>query len=356
MPVRHESLQWTLILTLALQLFWGAGGVRLALASEEPAVEPPAAEEPAPRDRSLAEDIEKRVDETHASIEQNILDQVIRLDDFFGNVRTESHRQTSYKLRWRNSFRAEQDGTVKFDANLRANLILSKISERLRLSISGENQDEPLAPSLPEDPGNPGFDRTSQATSFVNTELRYSLLHTPLADMFLGVGVRVAIPLEPFVRSRMVYTHPLGDASLIRFGETLFVKYGNGIGETSEISMEHMLGEKRLLRWAGTGTVSMEFEGLEWGTELSWIREFSQQSAITLTGGLYGNTHPSAVVGTYRVLTRFRRNFLREWLFYELEPEVFWPRSTDGSYSTKFAMTFRLELVFHRAGAKAGTP
>jgi hypothetical protein len=84
---------------------------------------------------------------------------------------------------------------------------------------------------------------------------------------------------------------------------------------------------------------------MEWGTELSLLRELSSQRSITLVGGLYGATNVNDVVGTYRILARYRRNFWRPWLFYELEPELFWSRRDDRNYPTNYALTLRLEVI-----------
>lgn len=286
------------------------------------------------------------IDDTHAGIEQNILVQVVRLDNFFGNVKAENRQKAEYQLRWRNSLRVDQSGHVRFGGTLRANVRLSKLNERLRIVLSGENEPEPPSSSLPEDPGNPGHDRSSPTARMVNTELRYNLVQTPSLDIFLGAGVRFVIPPEPFVRSRFMYIYKISDAALIRCGETLFVKKFDVIGETSELGLERLLNRHTLARWANTATVSSEIKGVEWGTELSLIRELSPRSGITLTGGVYGNTRIEDWVDSYRILARYRRNFLRSWLFYELEPEISWPRRNDGSFQDNLAVTFRLEVLF----------
>jgi hypothetical protein len=293
-----------------------------------------------------ATDISKTVDETHDKFEQDILDQVIRFDNFFGNVKNESQQKAEYQLRWRNSLRVEQGGQIKPGTALWASFKLSRINERLHLVFFGENEPEPFSSSLPEDPGNPGFDRNSQSMHVVNTELRYSLVQTPTLDIFLGAGVRLIIPPEAFVRGRIQYLYKLSDVSLLRCTETLFVKNFNVFGETAEVDLERTLNPKTLLRWANIGTLSYEIKGMEWGSELSLIRELSPRSGITVTGGVYGNTSINDGVGNYRILARYRRNFLRSWLFYELEPEISWPWRSDGSFPTNLAFTFRLEVLF----------
>lgn len=290
-------------------------------------------------------DIGKTVDETHAELERGILEQVVRLDNFFGNVKTENQQKTEYQLRWRNSIRVEQGGRISLGTTVRANVQLSKINERLHLVLTGEDEPGPFSSTLPQDPGSPGFDRNTQSVRVVNTELRYGLIQTPSLNMFLGAGFRFVLPPEAFVRARSQYTYKFSDVSLLRCGETLFVKNLGILGETTEIDLERTLNPKTLLRWSNTGTFSDEIKGLEWGTELSLIRELSPRDGITFTGGVYGTSGIDEVTN-YRVLARYRRNFLRSWLFYELEPEISWPRSIDGSFPTNYALTFRIEVVF----------
>jgi hypothetical protein len=294
----------------------------------------------------------KSADNTHDALERSILHQVIRLDDFFGRPNSQKELHTSYSLRWRSSVRLQQDGGFNFGSTLRANVDLSKISDRLQLAISGEDKPDPFAPSLPEDPGNPGFDRTFRTTRIVNTELRYQLLRTSDTELFLGAGVDLALPPQLFARARFQHTQKLGSV-LVGFAETLFAKTPYGVGETSEFRMEKLLDPKTVLRWASSGTVSQEIEGIEWGSELSLLHEISPSSAVTMIGGAYGNTSFAQWVNNYRILLRYRRNFLRSWLFYELEPQVAWPRDAGGSFPTTYALTLRLEVVF-RGDQKKG--
>jgi hypothetical protein len=285
------------------------------------------------------------VDRTHAYLERSILNRVVWFDDFFGNVKTEDVRRPEFLLRWRNTVRWDEGGRFKFLTTARVSLRLPKISERLHLVVSGETEAEP-APGLPEDPGIPGFDRTLQNTRLVNTELRYVILKRPDVDLFFGAGIRVKLPVESFVRGRFLYTKRLGEFSMARFGETVFWKDSIGFGETTEVVLERQLGPKTLLRWANSGTLAQESRGLEWGSELSALRELSPLSAISLAGGVFGSTRPVAVIDSYKIYSRYRRNILRSWLFFELEPEISWPRNAAGAYTSAMAFTFRVEVVF----------
>ena len=352
------KIRRTWIAVLALLMNFAFESIVFAGSEETEEVGPPLPAELQNEKKSLKETIvgiEKKVEETHEQLEQDILEQVMRLDGFFGNVQTENRRRTSYEFRWRSGIRIEEGKSLKLkpDVTLRANMVLPRTSENLRLVISGENQVETLSPALPTDPGNPGFDRTAQPVArLVNTEFRYQFIKEPDRDLFVGAGVRIVLPLEPFVRGRYQITHNFSSIFLIRLGETLFIKPKEIVGETTEVNLERLLDEKTILRLASTGTLSQGFHGMEWGSELSWIRELSAKSAITFTGGIYGTSNPSTFANDYRLLTRYRRNFLTEWLFYELEPEISWPKGSDGAHFTKYAMTFRLEVLFHKADGK----
>ncbi len=295
------------------------------------------------------------MDTAHASIERGILNQALRLDNFFGNPKVCTLEQTRYELRWRNAIRLEHNGEgVKYGGSLRANLTLPKTSERLHLIFAGENEPEPITQSLPRDPGSPGFDRTTPATHFANTELRYDFIRNPKLNLFAGVGVRIRIPPQAFVRTRVEYTFDFSNFFQTRVAETFFVKSDDLLGETTEITLERLLAPGTVLRWASAGTASREIDGLEWGSELSLLHEISPKSAITLAGGVYGNTTASSLVSSYKVYTRYRRNFLRDWLFYEVEPEVNWQRGTSGSFTNIYALTLRLEIAFKGASAPTG--
>lgn len=286
------------------------------------------------------------MDEAHSRLERNILEQAIKFDNFFGDVRTVNLRPTGFELRWKNSFRIENGGSLNYGASLRGNFVLSRISERLRLVITEEDEPGPFTQGLPKDPGNPGFDRTTPAAHFTNTEFRYELIQNPAMNLFLGAGVRITLPFEAFVRSRFQYTGHISDVSLVRVGETFFVKNTDLLGETTEISLERLFDSDTIIRWASSGTASEEIHGLEWGSELSLVKGFAPGSAVTLTGGVYGNTSSSSAVENSRLLVRYRSKFLRPWLFYELEPEISWPRDSRKNHPATVAFTFRIEIVF----------
>ena len=305
---------------------------------------PQSTEPPVPRKPSV---LGKTADHAHGGIQQSILDQAIRLDSFFGKTNPENQRKVAYLLRFRSGPRIEQGGDLNFATDVRFDIGLPKLNERLHLMVFGGKEPDLSTPRLPEDPGNPGLDRTFQSRGrIVNAELRYSLIRNSSAELFLGAGIGVGLPPDLFARSRFQYSRRLSDVTLFRFAETVFIKTSAVAGETTEIGLERLLDPKTILRWSSVGTVSEEIGALEWGSELALLHELSSSSAMTVAAGVYGNTGFDDWITNYRIYATYRRNFLRDWLFYELEPQISWPRQSDGRFPPTFAFTARLEVVF----------
>ncbi|HEX9024114.1 MAG TPA: hypothetical protein VF799_09765 [Geobacteraceae bacterium] len=301
---------------------------------------------PPPPPPSFFESLAKAMDLAHARLERTILEQTLRLDDFFGKEKTGTPGETGYEIRWRNAFRFEHGGALRYGGSARVNLTLSKVSNRLKLLFIGDDEPEPITLSLPQDPGNPGLDRTIPTTRFANTELRYELIQRPQLNLFLGTGIRITSPPEAFGRIRFKYIRNVGERMLIFFDETLFANSTSWLGETTEVAFVWQPAPKTIINWGNSGTVSQKVRGLEWGSVLALSRELSPKSAITVSTGIFGNTSLSQLAVNYQVTACYRRNFLRSWLFYELQPEISWPRNAWGDYPATFAFTFRIEVVF----------
>jgi hypothetical protein len=333
---------------IALSLFCLLAGSAWAADFDSPEPSPPSEAVP---DNAITDNAARSpgewVDRTHAYLVDRIDDTVVWFDDFFGQTRSMDTARPEFTLRWTNEMRAEEGNVPKFRTSVRANLRLPKLTRKLKLVISGENKPDPTA-VLPSDPGNPGFDPEVPGTSIkqVNTELRYEFLQNERNYFFAGAGVRLTLPFEVFARVRYQYNRPVGEDNYFRFALTPFWKNEDGFGETTEFSLEHRIRPGVLVGWANSGTVSEITPGLEWGTAFFLAARLSPRSAVSPSVGMTGQTRPHTVVSSYRVGTKYRRNDFRPWFFWELEPEVNWPRDDRGSRKPVWAATLRVEILF----------
>jgi len=119
-------------------------------------------------------------------------------------------------------------------------------------------------------------------------------------------------------------------------------------GET-RLDLERKLDPFTLLRWTNSGFYAEEqidLLGIEWFSELALASAISRRTALLYNLKASGVTKPDTLVTDYSVLTRYRRNFFRNWLFYEVEPALSWVRDEFGDYNPVGSMTLRLEIQF----------
>jgi hypothetical protein len=288
------------------------------------------------------------VDRTHSRVERDLFDAVVWFDRFFGDERMEVTERPESFLRWTNSIRWDEEERFTPRSTVRASLRLPRLKKRWRLAISGETRGDPNTVN-PEDPGNPGLDPDSRIRTG-STELIYDILRSSRSTLDAGIGVRVKIPPDAFVRTRFQHVRPIAPATLGRFTAIAFWSARDGLGESNQVDLERSLAPPTLLRWSNSLTITEESNGWTWGTELSLLHKLSPKSAATLGGGVSGSTRPAWAAQNYRVFTRFRRNVFRKWLFIEVEPDLHWPRKEDGSRKPVWGATLRAEIQFTGAG------
>jgi hypothetical protein len=283
-------------------------------------------------------------DRYHASIEQDLHGTISWFDRFFADDLLSQADNSVSSARLTNDFRWDERDGFEYRVRARVRIRLPLLKGRLRLLISGENQGDPNA-TTPEDPGNPGLSQLA-TDGRASTELAYDLVRTRNTILFAGAGVRIRTDPTAFTRVRLVHARELGHEIIGRFAVTPYWDARDGFGETNEINFERPLGPTTMLYWINTTDMNEGRNGLTLGSDLSVRRMLSRQSAATFGAGIAARTRPSTVAENYRVYTRYRRNFLRNWLYYELEPDVNWPREEDGSRKAVFGGTVRLEINF----------
>jgi len=293
------------------------------------------------------------VDRTHSWVGRGLFDAVVWFDQFFGDERVVLAERPEAYLRWKTELLWDEVEHTSFRSSIRASLRLPRMKKRWRLVFTSESKGDPNA-VIPEDPGNPGLDPASQVRTS-STALIYDIFRTSRSILDAGVGVRVKIPPNAFVRTRFQYARLVAVNILGRLTVTAYWDAQDGPGESNQIDLERWFDPLSLLRWSNSFTIEEQnkADGWAWGTDLSLLHTFSPKSAITFSGGASGSTKPAWVAQDYRVLVRYRRNVWREWLFLEGEPDIHWPRQEDGSRKPVWGATLRAEILFSGTGLKS---
>jgi hypothetical protein len=81
-----------------------------------------------------------------------------------------------------------------------------------------------------------------------------------------------------------------------------------------------------MLRWANSGTVAEEVDGLEWVSAVTLYQDLPRQRWLSYTTLVRGLTGAPVPLRDYGFEVRYRTRVLRDWLFLDLATGVTWPR------------------------------
>ena len=296
-----------------------------------------------PCDRGLdAYDYEKKwYDESQIFINSKFCEPALWFDNFFADDKIFKEGAAGTYVRWRNEFTYDEEEYFDYKMRLDFSVELPGTQNRLRITFQGD-EDEQLNDIAP---GN-GADTTNSLGLLLNLkESTYAKFNA-------------SISLAPRLLLRYRYTYPLKDDVIVRFTQELQREQGTHSALT-QFDYEHTIKKIFLFRSSTQGELSEEFEGIDWLQGFALYKRLNDKTSISYEAGVSGITEPWIIATNYRLGVRFRKNFHREWLFYEIAPEYTWPitlgderQTIEQERRSKWMLFFRLEVHFGNAHKK----
>jgi hypothetical protein len=255
------------------------------------------------------------------------------MDDFFGAEVRDVERADSFVRTiliddW--DQRDGHDPTIR----LRGQLSLPKVSERVDLFFSGEESEQTLTEEEREQENDVG--------------VRLNLRDANRTRFDATLSFRSDPAILPGVRFR--YQQPIGEHSWARFTQRLQYHSEDGYRSLSNFDANRVLGEKSLLRWSGRIRYREEKEFWDWNTGITyrrWLNDHERfPSALEYYVALSGRDEPETFETNYRIGVLYRKQFLRQFLYYEIEPNYNWRRDTyEEDREGVLGIVFRLEVM-----------
>ena len=258
------------------------------------------------------------------------------VDNFFGNDERDLEQAES-RLRLRTIYNWDErlENEVKF--RLGGKVSLPQISKRLDLVFRGEDMDD-FSDDGVEDPSEDRIGLQLQVGP--RDEIRKHRF-----DITVGFG---GSGPKPGVKYR--YQDAWARDVNFRFTQRFTYDLGDGGYGSSRFVIDKALRERELLRAYTRFLYGEKTDGTEWSTSLSYARGWQGDSgrvgATWLYAGADGQTEPYDFVKNYRVGARFRRQAIRDFLFWEIEPSYNW--RVDEPYFDRegaWRVEFRVELL-----------
>ena len=274
------------------------------------------------------------LDAMHKSIADSVTDSAQWFDDFFVEPESADKENAEGSARIRVGWEPRSRDLNDHEARLRVRLRLPHLQDRVDLILSDyddEVPDDKVRAGRPEDANRQ--DRFSLALRFKSKD-DSGLSHR------IGVGRR----LQMFARSRYRENFQFSDDFKLHWEASVAYYNRDGFGADTEFTFDYQIDEDSLFRF--DNRFFFRDESDDWLWQHSWqnFRQLDEKTAIVL--GLYieGLSQPNYRLEEYLTSVRWRQNFLRDWLYYEIEPFVLWRR--DESFSASYGVALRLEGYF----------
>ena len=259
------------------------------------------------RTRDNTSDEASWYDHAHAYMNTAFCEPAVWFDDFFASDRVFEEVAGSY-VRWRNDFVQTEGQGYDFNTNLTFSVELPKISSKLKLIFEGD-EDQALQDVLPGAPDD---------GSENSLGLRLDVKDTDRSTFNISVSAK------PRIRLRYRYTYPVRDDFLIRF--TQEVQNEKGVnGALSRLDFEKAFLPLKLFRSTTEGRVSEDFSGVDWAQAFTLFQRITRKSSVSYETSVVGITQPESLATNYRIGVRYRQNIHRDWLFFEISPDITWP-------------------------------
>ncbi|MEO9947471.1 MAG: hypothetical protein ABJH28_07805 [Paraglaciecola sp.] len=274
------------------------------------------------------------LDAMHQSIASSVNDSVLWFDDFFaleGFDTTEKARgEARIRLGWEPRSRDFSEVKPRFKLRVK----LPNLKNRVDVVLS-DYDDESPDDNLLSDVNNNIRERNR-----VSLALRWQ--RTPGKGLAhrIGIGRR----LQAFTKSTFRNSIPISDKASLRWETSAYLYSRDGLGADFAWQLAYKSTKNAMYRFNNHYYFRDRSNDWRWLHSLQKLTQFSEHNAL-ITGVYFeGTSRPNFRLEEYLVSMRWRKNALRTWLFYEVEPFVLWRR--DEHFSASYGVALRVEGYF----------
>lgn len=287
------------------------------------------------------------LDQVHGFVQDNTCEPSVWFDTFFVKDHVLLDVRPATLIILRNSARWTEGHGVDFINNYRFRYRLPQIEQflsRAKVYIVSESPTDKFT-TQPGQPVDPGVDPETGARKPI-VGLRADLYTRLRSLVSIESGIKVSLHSDAYGRMRYQYTKPFGEVYLIRLSEIAMWQIIEHFTNTSQLDLERKFTTFTFVRWGNNVTYTEGTSGITWNTGISLFTQLTPRSAISYDANVWGVNHPAWIVQNFRIGSLYRRNFYRPWLFFELAPEVTWPRDESYHRNSVYAFMATLEIQF----------
>lgn len=235
-------------------------------------------------------------------------------------------------------------GDRKFVLSARANLNLPSTEKRLHLLLES-NPDQNITGEPTQTQNTPLTNQVDKPQSY-GVAVRYGKEKPEERPWYFSTDAGLkfqGININPFARARGSYSVPLGQWRL-KAAESVYWFNTIGAGETTQLDLEHFLSEAILFRASSNATWLNDKQNFDLRQDLSIYHTVSERTALLYQASAIGVSNPQYQITEYVLAMLYRYRLHRDWIFFELSPQLHFPKTNDFQSSPTLSM--RLEMLF----------
>ncbi|MGH8493828.1 MAG: hypothetical protein ACRERR_12115 [Moraxellaceae bacterium] len=279
------------------------------------------------------------MDYQHCVFSGRTLATAVWFDDLFGDWHDS---QASMMLRAISEITTTEADGARVRFRLRASAALPNAKKRLRLVVTDDSDtDESVG-------GQDVLSQLQGERDKVSAALRWIPFERAGVQADFDIGVRGVAPPDIFVRSRLRKSWGITQDSALRFGQTF--RYGSeSLGSSiTQLDYEYAVSNKALARLSSAYEYRQDNHemGMTWAHGISMSHVISGYRSLGYGFSANGHTQPNWKDDNFGPWVLYRSNWLRPWLFYELEPRMTW--YNEGDKDEVVSLTFRIEVQLGR--------
>lgn len=261
------------------------------------------------------------------------------VDQFFGDERYfQENNKSVIQLNLNETLM--QGGTHPFRIEGQAKLDLPAAQRRFQFVLE-VNPEQKTAGEVTKD--QPVTPRESATADKYAASLRYEKSEESLWHFSSDAGIKFQFPLDPFVRTRGSYAFQI-EKWRLKLAESVFWFSTIGLGETTQLDMERVLSTSVLFRSTSTATCMETTQNCDLRQDLSFYHTLNERSAVVYQASVLGVSKPALQTTAYVLLMRYRYRLHKEWMYFEVSPQLNFPRTDD--FRLNALLLLRLEMLF----------
>jgi hypothetical protein len=283
------------------------------------------------------------IDTLHVKISEQLLTTAVWLDSFFADERSLKEENRSY-IRARYDIFTEEKSSGTYKPTFDIRLALPQLEKKAHIILSAEPAETPsntpASPSIAGDRIGPKDERN------VTTALHYVLRTTPEENFVVRSGLQFShgTPVL-FVAPRYRYFYPINPWGF-RFTQEAIWKTDTRWQMNTVFDMERPLPRDFFFRTSAAGSWIETSRGYFYSLSFSLRQPLDVKRALDYEWVNSFQTRPVGELTEIFFRIRYRQNFWRVYLFFEVAPQYRFPRNRE--YIGTPGILFRLEMFFGR--------